>query len=53
MPIIFIVFFIPAIYTVYYAMFHGMNNQFEVLGSKNTRGGMMATVTKIAIFLPR
>ena len=37
-------FFIPAFYIAYYTMFHGMNNQFEVLRSKN---GTTTTVVKI------
>ena len=37
-------FFIPAIYIVYYTMFHGMNNQFEILRVKD---GMTTTVIKI------
>ena len=41
---IFIGFFIPAIYIVYYTMFHGMNNQFEILRVKNK---MMTTVIKV------
>ena len=40
----FIGFFIPAIYIVYYIMFHGMNNQFEILRMKN---GMTTTVIKV------
>ena len=39
----FIGFFIPSIYIIYCTMFHGMNNQFEVLGVKN---GMTTTVIK-------
>ena len=40
----FIGFFIPVIYIVYYTIFHGMNNKFEVLRVKM---GMMTTVIKI------
>ena len=40
----FIGFFIPAIYIAYCNMFHGINNQFEVLRVKN---GMTTTIIKI------
>ena len=40
----FIGFFIPPIYTVYYIRLHGVNNQFEVLRSKD---GTMTTVIRI------
>ena len=41
---LFIALFILAVYIVYYNMFHGMNNQFEILRSKN---GMTTTLMKI------
>ena len=41
----FIGFFIPAIYIVYYTIFHVMNNQFETLRVKN---GTTTTVIKVA-----
>ena len=41
----FIGFFIPATYTAYYTMFHGMNNQLKVLRSKNWT--TTTTVTRV------
>ena len=41
----FIGFFIPAFYIAYYTMFHKLNNQFEILRSKD---GTTPTVIKIA-----
>ena len=40
-------FYIPAIYIVYCTMFHGMNNQFEVLRLKD---GTMTTVVRVTFF---
>ena len=41
---LFIGFFIPAIYNVYYIMLYGMNNQLEILRMKN---GTTTTVVEI------
>ena len=42
----FIGFFIPAIYIVYCTMFHGMNNQFEVLRVKDETTMTVVRVTR-------
>ena len=43
-------FYIPTIYTVFYVLFHEMNNQFEILRLKNVT---MTTVIKLIKFYTR
>ena len=46
---VFIGFFVPATYIAYYTMFHGVNNQFEVLRSKDGTTAVKIIGSSIAV----